>query len=71
MQSRHVACLSKCGDTMKWKLWKKVMQTEVEPPKVRYCQCCGGVETRQTKLSEFGDTLPNEQTRLFPLPVRA
>lgn len=55
---------------MKWKLWKKVMQTEVEAPKVRYCQCCGGVETRQTKLSEFGDTLPNEQTRLFPLPVR-
>jgi|TARA_R100000081_G_C4757649_1_gene138027 hypothetical protein len=48
----------------KWKIWKKVMNTETKPAPVKYCCNCGGIKTRQTKLDEFADMTPESQTKL-------
>jgi len=51
---------------MKWP-WRKGKETppEEKSPK-RYCQCCGGIKTRQTTLDEFFPDifLPEGQKKL-------
>lgn len=49
----------------KWKFWKKVMKHEHKAaPSKDVCSYCGKHVLRQSKLSEFADMTPENQTRL-------
>ena len=48
----------------KWKFWKKESDKPDDTPAKDLCPHCGKHVLRQSKLSEFADITPRNQTRL-------